>query len=127
VASKRSRSRSGKQSADELSDWTSALSKVLAHPTRIEFLQLLARRGELSPRDAATSTGVNLASVAYHVRELAAHGLVAVASTRPRRGAVQHFYRLTEQGRASVEAIAAVLEHAPRARPRAIRRAGRPG
>lgn len=126
MASRRRRSRSGKQ-ATELSDWTSALAKVLAHPIRIEFLQLLARHGELSPRDAAASTGVSLASVAYHVRELAAHGLVALIGTRPRRGAVQHFYRLTERGKATVEAIETVLQHAPHARSAAPRRAGRPG
>lgn len=31
---------------------------------------------------------------AYHVRELYSHRPIAPAGTRPRRGAVAHFYRI---------------------------------
>jgi hypothetical protein len=45
----------------------------------------------------------SLANVAHHTRELAGLGAVDPAGTRPVRGAVEHFYRLSPRGRDLIE------------------------
>jgi DNA-binding transcriptional ArsR family regulator len=68
--------------------------RALAHPLRIRIVLTLAQVGETSPRGLAHSTGEHLSNVSYHVRYLAALGAIELQRTRPRRGAVQHFYAL---------------------------------
>jgi predicted ArsR family transcriptional regulator len=71
------------------------------------------RGGEvLSPRRLAerTTPPIPLANVAHHVRELAARGIVEPAGTRPARGAVEHFYKLSERGRALLDFVDRVAE-----------------
>jgi hypothetical protein len=48
------------------------------------------------------------------MRELVALGLVRLCKTRPARGAVEHFYELTSDGKAAVQAIEAVAALAPK-------------
>jgi len=48
-----------------------------------------------SPRELATAFGEPLGRVSHHVRQLAATGHIELVRTRPRRGAVEHFYRAT--------------------------------
>jgi hypothetical protein len=38
--------------------------------------------------------GASLSNVSYHVRQLAKAGLIELVATRPRRGALEHYYTL---------------------------------
>ena len=71
----------------------------MTHALRAQALELIARRGTASPKDVAVELGVDIRTVAYHVRVLRKLGCVELADTRQRRGAVEHVYRLTEEPR----------------------------
>jgi DNA-binding transcriptional ArsR family regulator len=75
------------------------LVKGLAHPLRIHILRVLETR-VASPSEIAQEIGAPLGNVSYHVRFLARVGLIELTSTKPRRGAVEHYYRAV--GRVSV-------------------------
>jgi hypothetical protein len=51
---------------------------------------------------------LTLSSLAYHVRALVAAGLVELALTTPRRGAVEHSYVLTQDGRLALRVVASL-------------------
>ena len=68
------------------------LVKGLAHPLRIHILRVLEKR-VASPSEIADEIGAPLGNVSYHVRFLARVGLIELTSTKPRRGAVEHYYR----------------------------------
>src|SRR5947208_15561443 len=88
-----------------LETWTKSVAKALAHPTRIGILERMERVGQTSPSEAADGGSASLPAVAYHMRELKAAGLIKPTMTRPARGAVEHFYELTDRGHAAVRAI----------------------
>lgn len=69
---------------------------VMTHPTRDAVLKHLKRR-EASPREIAVATGEPLGNVSYHVRVLHDSGVLELVRTEPRRGAVEHFYRLVKR------------------------------
>jgi DNA-binding transcriptional ArsR family regulator len=77
--------------------------KALAHPTRIRVLAILKER-KASPNELSEMLGEGLGTVAYHVRTLKQLGLVKLVATRPRRGAIEHFYEAVEHPRFSDEA-----------------------
>ena len=81
------------------------LVKGLAHPLRIDILRVL-EQGMASPSEIATRLGAPLGNVSYHVRFLARVGLIELVETRPRRGAVEHYYRATSGLRMSEAAWA---------------------
>jgi DNA-binding transcriptional ArsR family regulator len=83
------------------------LVKGLAHPLRIAILRAL-EDGTASPSEIAEEIGAPLGNVSYHVRFLARLGLVELAETRPRRGAVEHYYRAVTRMHLSQEAWARV-------------------
>jgi DNA-binding transcriptional ArsR family regulator len=66
--------------------------KGLAHPLRIHILRVLQDR-VASPSEIAEGIDAPLGNVSYHVRFLARVGLIELAGTKPRRGAVEHYYR----------------------------------
>ncbi len=68
------------------------LVKGLAHPLRIHILRVLDSR-VASPSEIASEINAPLGNVSYHVRFLARVGLIELAGTEPRRGAVEHYYR----------------------------------
>jgi DNA-binding transcriptional ArsR family regulator len=70
-------------------------AKGCSHPIRAQVLHRLAL-GPASPKVLSDELGVPLGNVSYHVRHLRDLGLIELASTRPRRGAVEHTYRLAE-------------------------------
>lgn len=74
------------------------LVHVLSHPLRLEILRQL-EKGTGSPKELAETTGQRLANVSYHVRVLCECECIELVRTEPRRGAVEHFYRL-KPGRA---------------------------
>jgi DNA-binding HxlR family transcriptional regulator len=48
---------------------------------------------------------VSLGAMAYHVKKLAAAGVIKPAGTIQRRGAVEHRYSLTDRGRTVAELL----------------------
>jgi DNA-binding transcriptional ArsR family regulator len=67
--------------------------KALGHPLRMRVLTFIAERGEASPVEMSRALDVRLATVSHHTRVLRDSGLVELSHTRPRRGAVEHYYR----------------------------------
>ncbi|MGH2876038.1 MAG: ArsR/SmtB family transcription factor [Solirubrobacteraceae bacterium] len=85
------------------------LVKGLAHPLRIQILRALENR-VASPSEIAEELGAPLGNVSYHVRFLAGVGLIELTSTRPRRGAVEHYYRAVARVQVNDTAWAQVPE-----------------
>jgi DNA-binding transcriptional ArsR family regulator len=85
----------------------SAVMRAASHPVRVTALAAFSK-GELSPVELSRALGHSdwtLGVIAYHVRVLAANGLIELAGTIQRRGAVEHVYALTRQGRALADAV----------------------
>jgi predicted ArsR family transcriptional regulator len=59
----------------------------------------LAAAGEVSAKDASETLDLHLGVAAYYCRDLAAKKLLYVSSETRVRGAVQTFYRITDEGR----------------------------
>jgi DNA-binding transcriptional ArsR family regulator len=72
------------------------LAKALAHPLRVAILAELEER-TASPSELAADLDASLGLVSYHVRTLARLGLVKLVETRPRRGALEHYYRAEDR------------------------------
>ena len=74
--------------------------RALGHPTRLNVLERLLKNGPASPVDYTQGTNSNesLGTVSHHFRALRQAGLIEVARTEQRRGALKHSYRLTSQG-----------------------------
>jgi DNA-binding transcriptional ArsR family regulator len=85
------------------------LVKGLAHPLRIHILRVLENR-VASPSEIAEEIGAPLGNVSYHVRFLARVGLIELTSTKPRRGAVEHYYRAVARVSVTDQAWAQVPE-----------------
>lgn len=79
-------------------DWETIARKQL-NQTRVRVLeQFAARHGEaISPSYIAGEIGEPLGNVSYHVRALLDQGLIVLDRTEPRRGALEHYYRLDGQ------------------------------
>ena len=81
-------------SRDDLFDTT--LLKALGHPLRLRLLESILERGEASPVELARQLDQRLATVSRHIGILRDLGFVELTRTRPRRGAVEHFYRAVQ-------------------------------
>jgi DNA-binding transcriptional ArsR family regulator len=68
------------------------LAKALSNAVRARALDLIAE-GPRSPKAIAIELGLDVRSVAYHVRVLKKLGCIELVETQPRRGAVEHIYR----------------------------------
>jgi DNA-binding transcriptional ArsR family regulator len=86
-------------------DQVAVAFRALGHPTRLRILDALNGEEVMSPSQLIRriGDGSGLANVAYHTRELAALGLLTPAGSRPARGALEHFYRLSANGRELIE------------------------
>jgi DNA-binding transcriptional ArsR family regulator len=86
------------------------IMRALAHPTRIDLLELVAREGELTATAAADALGLSPANCSFHLRQLGKYGFLEEAEpgpgrTRPWRiGSVHHSW---EEVGANAEATAA--------------------
>lgn len=83
------------------------LAKALAHPLRVAILAILEER-VASPREISEELDAPLGLVSYHVRTLARLGLAKLERTRPRRGALEHYYSAQERPVITTEAWATV-------------------
>lgn len=72
-----------------------ALAKALSNPLRADALALIGE-GVNSPKLIAAKLDLDLRTVAYHVRVLRNLGCIELVETKPRRGATEHVYQLTE-------------------------------
>jgi DNA-binding transcriptional ArsR family regulator len=74
----------------------STAATVLAHPLRVRILEILNQR-DMSPvefcREGFAPENMEVSHVAYHFRELAEYGSLAVVEENARRGSVEHVYR----------------------------------
>jgi DNA-binding transcriptional ArsR family regulator len=70
-----------------------SLVKAVSHPLRVEILEAFADQGELSPAQIAKSLDQRLGNVSYHVNVLKECEVIELVRTRPRRGALEHFFR----------------------------------
>ena len=83
--------------------------KALSHPLRVQILRLLEEK-DGSPVEIATTLGLPVNRVSYHMRQLARFDLIKLVKTTPRRGAVEHHYRLQARPRISDKAWGEVPE-----------------
>jgi predicted ArsR family transcriptional regulator len=88
--------------------------RALAHPTRIELMELVAREGELTATAAAGLLGLSPANCSFHLRQLAKYGFLEEAAPGPGRvrpwriGSVQHSWD-EEGANADADAAASAL------------------
>jgi len=68
------------------------LVRALAHPVRIQILEILSER-VASPNMIAIELETGLSHVAYHTRALDRCGCLELVQTAQRRGATEHFYK----------------------------------
>src|SRR3954471_13606095 len=69
--------------------------KAMNHPLRASLLRVLVERTS-SPAEMARELDEDLSNVSYHTKQLVELGCAELVSTRPVRGALEHFYRATE-------------------------------
>lgn len=96
-------------------------STTFRHPLRIAIVEkvLEADGGKLSPKeiteqlgDRVVGKGEPLGVVSYHVRQLAAAGVLRlVGKPRQVRGALQHFYRVDVERLVALAAELAIFAH----------------
>jgi DNA-binding transcriptional ArsR family regulator len=78
------------RSINEIND--PRLVKALAHPLRVSILSALEHR-IASPSQLAEELDVPLPNLSYHIRMLVQLDLLKLVKTRPRRGAIEHYYQ----------------------------------
>jgi DNA-binding transcriptional ArsR family regulator len=82
------------------------LLRALSHPIRIDVLRILSHQ-VASPKELARESGASLSDISYHVTYLREEGCIEILETEPRRGAIEHFYRITPpRSRAETSAAA---------------------
>jgi hypothetical protein len=93
--------------------------RAMAHPFRLQLLDVIVRRGTLTSAEAAEATGESTASCSFHLRQLAKYGFIEPA--QPRDGRERPWKRVEggehipdrldpEAARAASEATKALLD-----------------
>ena len=85
------------------------LGKAVGHPLRVQILRAIAAHDHRSPSRLADELGKPLARVSYHVGLLAQWGFLELVETVPRRGAVEHQYRLAPLARHRFRTLAPAI------------------
>ncbi len=78
-------------------DWRRVAEAAL-HPTQVEILEALAACDRLSPVQFSSNAEA-VSRIAYHFRALRKVGLLEPAGSKQRRGATEHYYRLSKKAR----------------------------
>lgn len=83
------------------------IAQGLSHHLRRRLLVAVASvtRGGVSPTELAKRFREPLTNVSYHVRQLEKRELIVLVDTAQRRGAVEHYYRLTSTGRKAIQVM----------------------
>ena len=76
------------------------LARANTHPLRVSILEVLSLDGgrTLSPKDLSLELQAPLSTVNYHVTELRHSGLLEIVGETQVRGAIEHFYSLSDSG-----------------------------
>lgn len=80
---------------EEIAD---AIAKALGHKLRRKVVICLSVEGVDSPSTINKHLGERLGNVSYHIRTLLDLGMLELTDTTPRRGAIEHHYKLTSLG-----------------------------
>jgi predicted transcriptional regulator len=83
---------------------TSPAVMALSHAIRRDVVDCVAR-GIETPKEMAERTGHPLGVVAYHVRMLRDYGVLELARSEARRGALQHFYGFSAEAVTAFEDV----------------------
>lgn len=94
-----------KQKRSRVPDSQLNLHKALSHRLRVEILTLLNERAKASPVEMSRQLLAPVGDISHHVKQLVKYGCAEAVETRPRRGAVEHFYRATSRPVVDVEAM----------------------
>jgi DNA-binding transcriptional ArsR family regulator len=70
------------------------LVRALSHPIRVNILEALQGR-TASPSELAKEMDESLGVVSYHTNTLVECGCLELVNTKPRRGALEHFFSVT--------------------------------
>jgi DNA-binding transcriptional ArsR family regulator len=70
------------------------LVKALAHPIRVNILEALQGR-VASPSELSKEMDESLGVISYHTNTLVDCGCIELVHTKPRRGALEHFFGVT--------------------------------
>lgn len=70
------------------------LVRALSHPIRVNILEALQGR-VASPSELAKEMDESLGVVSYHTNTLVECGCLELVNTKPRRGALEHFFGVT--------------------------------
>lgn len=83
--------------ADRSINWEK-VARAKVHPVQIAVLDLLAMdQGRvLSPNEISFELQEPLGNVSYHVGVLVGDGLLRLVEIAPRRGALEHYYGLSD-------------------------------
>lgn len=84
------------------------LVKALGHPLRVAVLQQMDPEAARSPSQLAEALDVPLPNLSYHMRMLVQVGALRLATTKPRRGAIEHFYTTTPAAAAALALFDAI-------------------
>ena len=74
------------------------VAEATLHPLQVEILKAAASCDRISPVQF-NDAGAPLPRVGYHFRALHKVGLLEEAGTASKRGATEHFYRLSRKAR----------------------------
>ena len=91
------------------------LALEVGHGERLSVLVATAAAPSpgLSPVAYSRTSACSIGAVAYHFRTLLKAGLLVESGTSRRRGAIVHFYKLTERGQALVDRLKALRTSSP--------------
>jgi DNA-binding transcriptional ArsR family regulator len=89
-------------------DRPSELVKAGSHPLRMRIMREIASVAEASPNELSKLLEESLPLISYHVRILRELGCVELVRETPRRGAIEHHYRVSDDGRRVARQFAAV-------------------
>jgi DNA-binding transcriptional ArsR family regulator len=73
-----------------------SVAAIVAHPLRARCWIALSER-VASPNELRTEFGASIGDVSYHVGVLERLGHVELVETKPRRGAIEHYYRAVDR------------------------------
>lgn len=91
-------------------DVLSAEQEAADHPVRLRIIDLMSTGERMSPKEASEALDVSLGTVSYHFRMLANLKMVRIVKKVPRRGAVEHYYVLTQYAQ---PILARIEQHKP--------------
>jgi DNA-binding transcriptional ArsR family regulator len=89
----------------DVKDKNARLHKALSHPLRVKILTALGAGRVASPAELASELDAPLANISYHFQMLLRLDAIELVSTKPVRGALEHFYRATLQPTDALEDV----------------------